>query len=566
MKILGVNCTRQQDGRLTADGNVAVYVDGRIVFAVAEERVTRRKYDGGFVAGLRYALDRTGISADELDAVAVVSFGQPIDQAAEIGRRISDEIIGALGADVEVDYVASHHEAHAYSAAAQAGVDRGIVAVLDNTGSMLGSRSSGVFWENRFEMTSYYLLADGRLSLIARDHDGPGAVGYGRAYSKVTRYIGFQSYQESGKTMGLAALGTGSRFGDLRLFDGGAGPMSTTMRTSENGLADLEEWFAAQGRPLPGARSPGTPIRPVDVELASWIQRELEDSVIERLADLVIRHGVEHVCVAGGVALNSVMNRRIADELKLKSVFVPPSPSDTGLALGAVAAHVACRTGFLPRWEATPFLGGSFAEDEIGGAVKAFGDDLVARRCDDVARAAAEALVRGEIVGWFQGASEYGPRALGHRSILADPRNHWQKDVLNHQVKMREWFRPYAPAVLATHADRYFDLGDKGAEVPFMMQVAPAREAAQLDIPACVHADGTSRLQTVSPEDAPLFARLIEEFGEISGVPVVLNTSFNLAGMPIVETPTDALRCLIEANRLDRVFIGGFDVRRRGAR
>jgi carbamoyltransferase len=559
VNVLGVNCSMRDDGQFAADGNVALFADGRIAFALAEERVTRRKYDGGFEAGLRHALDRTAMSPSDIDTVAVVTFGQPTDDPL-VGTRLREVVAPALGRRVEVDYVASHHEAHAYAAATQCVADRSIVAVLDNTGSMIGQRQSDVFWKNPFEMTSYFLLADGRLTLVARDHDEPGAVGYGKAYSKVTRYIGFRSYQEAGKTMGLAAFGTGQEFGDLSLFDPGEGA-KTTLRNSHDGLADLAEWFSVHGQPLPRPRSPGDPIRPADVALAAWVQRELERSVVDRLRSLLARHDVRHVCVAGGVALNSVLNRRIADELPVDGVFVPPSPSDTGLAVGAIAAHLG-RAGTVPRWNASPFLGGCYSDDEIGRAITRAGAGLVARRCDDVAVAAAHALQRGEVVGWFQGASEYGPRALGHRSILADPRNPWQKDVLNHQVKQREWFRPYAPAVLLDRADTYFDLGSTGNPVPFMMQVAPAREPTRQVAPACVHVDGTARLQTVSASDCSLFTRVIEQFEHASGVPMVLNTSFNLAGMPIVESPDDALRCFVDAERMDRLFIGPFDVQR----
>jgi carbamoyltransferase len=555
--ILGINCPVLPNGQLTFDGNAALRSPDGKISAVAEERVTRRKYDGGFEASARLLMAKAGIEIADLEAVAAVSFAQEPVAPGTIPAPVTPHLEPFKAAAVPVHYLSSHHEAHAWAAASQCGFDDAIVVVLDHTGNLLGPRTEEILELNAAEQTSYYLLRGGRLELIARDHDAPGDAGYGRVYSDVTIQLGFRSYLEAGKTMGLAP------FGDPRIFERSVawrpsgGRMVSELRDEEYDFMtmtkDLRRWFKRSGIDLPEARRPTDVIRTIDMDLAAWVQRELDVSVCARVAQLMAHYGVSKLCVAGGVAMNSVLNSYLADQLDC-DVFVPSAPGDSGIALGAVAAYLAHRDGVAPRFAADPYLGPAYDKHELANAV-ADADDMAVRLTDDPEREAAQAIHEGKIIGWFQGSSEYGPRALGNRSILASPRNAWTKEILNHQVKLREWFRPYAPSVRREDSREFFDVD---YDAPFMMQVARVKRSAYAAIPACIHVDGTARLQTVSERDNPRYHKLIGHVGELSGVPVVLNTSFNLAGMPIVEHPRDAIACFRASTGLAELYLGNY--------
>jgi carbamoyltransferase len=336
------------------------------------------------------------------------------------------------------------------------------------------------------------------------------------------------------------------------------GQPKTLLRNSEDGLRDLAGFFAQAGVRLPPPRQAGEGFDSLHIDLAAWCQAELEDSVCRRVRDLTREHGVSAVCGSGGVFLNSVMNRRLQDRLGIPDVFIPPSPGDQGLALGAAAWLLWRSTGQIPRWSGHPYLGGCFGDHAVLAAVSDQ-DDLVCEHVDDVVAEAAHDLATGRIVGWFQGQSEYGPRALGNRSILANPAGPWSREILNNMVKYREWFRPYAPAVTEETAMQTFELR---SSVPFMMHVAPVRSDAVSQLPGGVHVDCSARLQTVSERQNPDLHRLIRLFTQASGTPAVLNTSLNVDGMPIAESPSDAIECFRRAPGMDAIFVGPFKLTR----
>jgi len=550
--VLGVHCSLQPDGQYAADGNVAVLVDGEPRFAVAQERVTRRKYDGGFAEAARYALDGLGLTTNDLAAIVVSTFGRPDGQDDGEQATVSRHVANALGAATRCHVIASHHLVHAALASATSPYDRALVAVIDNEGSILGPRQHEQLWRHGLERTSYYLLDGDHLKLVTRDHADPGEVGYGKAYSKVTRYLGLRSYQESGKTMALAAFGNARRFRSLRLFEHDhRGTPRTRLRNSEDGLCDLLQFFREAGHRLPPPGRPGEPLDSKLIDLAAWCQRELEVSVCERVLGLCAQQKVRAVCGAGGVFLNSVMNRRLQDALNTGEVFVPSAPGDTGLALGALAWWQWTTTGRRPRWTANPYLGGEFDAGQAREAAEGQ-EGLVVEQVQDSVMEAVRHLAEGRVVGWFQGRAEHGPRALGNRSILVRP-GPWAREILNNLVKKREWYRPYAPVVTE---ERAADLFAVRAPVPFMMHVAPARAEAIYLMPGGVHVDRTARLQTVSAMQNPEMYRLVTLFEQATGIPALINTSLNVDGMPIVEQPSDAIECFRRAAGMDVLMIG----------
>lgn len=563
--ILGVNLPVLPDGSITFDGNVALADERHIIMALAEERVSKKKYDGGVSQAINEILKRNNISLNDLAAISVVSFGQPALKNNEASRVLCNEIDRLFPGQNKIHLVRSHHEAHALTAATQCPFERALVIVADHTGNLLGERltDSEVLENNPAEQTSYYLYENGRLTLIAQDHTLAQDEGYGRFYGDITCYLGFSSYRESGKTMGLSSFGDAGFFASVNAYTADQeGKEVTSLQevdVVEDNIKDLRCWFARQGITLARRRLETEIIRPFDMHLAAWAQDQLQTSLIRRVAGLITKYHIPALCVTGGVAMNSVLNYNLEKAFQIP-VFVPPSPGDAGLAIGACADYLQTQHGDVPRFKASAWLGPEYSGEEIKEAVYAVKDKFFITETADPSADAAELIARGEVIGWFQGRSEYGPRALGNRSILASPSNSWMKERLNSQIKRREWFRPYAPVVLESEAHLYFH---SLSPVPYMMKVAPVTERARREISACIHVDGSARLQTVTKEANPLFCLLIEKLKEITGTPVVLNTSFNLAGMPIVETAGDAIKCVLDATGINYLVISNFIMKKK---
>jgi carbamoyltransferase len=331
-------------------------------------------------------------------------------------------------------------------------------------------------------------------------------------------------------------------------------------RYCDDNTKDIANWFSKNGLSIPERRKKGEIFRPFDMHLATWIQHHIQISITQRITDIIKKYPSENICISGGVAMNSVLNSHLEKELN-KNVFIPPSPGDAGISIGAASHYLYKKNGKIPNFGNSPYLGPIYTVEEIDGAVENLkcavdiNQELIIKKTNDPYKEAALALHKGHIIGWFQDGSEFGPRALGNRSILASPVNSWTKEILNNQIKLREWFRPYAPSVLEEESQRYFN--NKTA-IPYMMKIATIKDGAKQDIPACVHVDNTARVQTVSKSINYKYYRLIKEFFVLSGIPVVLNTSFNLAGMPIVETPQDAIYCFRSALGMSMLFLGNY--------
>lgn len=562
--VLGINLPVLPDGTITYDGNVALGDRCRILTAIAEERVSKKKYDGHVKTAVEDVLARNNLKLSDISAISVLSFGQPIVEEAKVSGALQAEIDFLFQGHDNIHVVKSHHEAHAISAVCQTDFDRALVAVVDHTGNILGP----VIDENRLEnnpaeQTSYYLYENGDMTLVAQDFSNPRDQGYGRFYGDVTCYLGFNSYRESGKTMGLASFGDAGVLSKYHPFvEAVDGEVISALREEgylDDCTKDLASWFKKKGLIIPEKRAKDGVIRPFDMDLAAWAQDQLQISIVRRVKGLMDKHNVNQLCVSGGVAMNSVMNRVLEEELGAV-VYVPPSPGDAGLALGAVAEYFWKKDGLIPKLACTPYLGPVYSEDEINATMMANDDEFIITKVSDPAWEAAKIISKNKVIGWYQDRSEYGPRALGNRSILASPTGNWTKEILNGQIKLREWFRPYAPVVLEEKAESYFEML---SPVPYMMKVAPIKTQAKIDMPACIHVDNTARLQTVTEQSNSKLYRLIKHLDKITGVPVVLNTSFNLAEMPIVETPQDAINCFRISIGIDRIFVNNYMIEKK---
>ncbi len=555
MKILGISAHYH-------DSAAALVIDGVPVCAVQEERLSRHKGDPAFpLLAIEWCLEHADIGPDALDAAVfyerpmlkfdrILTCTFPQAMRNSLGEKvwIRGIISSHLGIPGRKILFTEHHQSHAAAAFLTAPTDRAAILTTDAVGE----------WAT-LSVGTGERLPDGATTIRSlREIRFPHSLGM--LYSTFTAYLGFKVNEDEYKVMGLAAYGRPTLVDQVRKL---------IRRTPDGGFAlDLDYFeFHTTAKRCYSPRfielfgAPRNPYEPVDFEstdgqrfadCAASVQQVLEDTLVEIARALHQETGLPDLCLGGGVALNGVANTRILTESGFERVFVPPAPGDAGCALGA--ALYADRIHFgnpdrdipdHPFW-GPPADGSELARlaREDGQCVEEFEEGaLVHRIADD--------LAAGRVVGWMDGALELGPRALGHRSILAAPHTVQMRDRLNHEIKYREPFRPFAPVVPIEVADRYFDLPPGGTRLArFMSGVFPVRREWQSQLPAITHVDGTARLQALEPEMAPRLHALLEAYGRRSGMPVLLNTSFNLAGEPIVNRAVEGystfIRCGID--------------------
>ncbi|MCO5169310.1 MAG: carbamoyltransferase [Planctomycetes bacterium] len=563
------------------DPAVCLVVDGQVAVMIEEERLTRVKhglpksvrdlwprFGGRFGyfpwASVAYCLDAARLGIDDLDAIVLPEDATACDMAGLLPVKDRSRIL----VSTEPAHGAHHHR-HALSAFLASPFDRAAVLVVDGDGTVS---------PEGYEAESGYLFEDrarfGREVFKNRYPQGQGLrAGLGWLYEYASAILGFVNTRvgylgEPGKTMGLAPYGGPSP----ALED----PWVVPGEGFALDFAPFHAWLAATGnhkRLRFDSRERALVIEESAIpreaaDLAWKAQAELERGLLHLVGRLHAATGARDLCIAGGVGLNSVANARIVREGPFERVFIQPAAHDAGQAIGLAYEgwlRLGERGRALPPLAPTrhAYSGRPHDDAELAALLDQAALPYT-RLADDAALAddCAAELAQGRIVGWFQGGSEHGPRALGHRSILADPRDPGMKDRLNARVKFREGFRPFAPSVLRARAAEVFELE---GESPYMLLVVPVREAWRARVPAITHVDGTARVQTVDPEVEPRYHALIEAFARRTGVPLVLNTSFNLRGMPIVESPRDALQCFLYTD-MDALYLGRLKVRRPDAR
>jgi len=541
MNVLGVNAVFH-------DPAAALLVDGEIVAAAEEERFNRRKHGKSNVPfatwevpelSAAWCLARAGLTAADLDAVAYSydpSLAMPLGADVTVdgweGLRTLYAARAPLflrtalpGLDPAIVRFVPHHIAHAASAALAAPYPTSSVLVLDGRGetrSHLAGRS-----------------VDGDLDVLAAQ-ELPHSIGL--LYEEVTEHLGFRRSSDEYKVMALASYGTPAWLPEFR---------ELVRATGDGGFrVEPVEWGAFVKRVAKGEEWTSD-----HADLASTVQVRLEEVLLDLAGWLHDQTGDRALTLAGGVALNCVANSRLAREGPFESIWVQPAAGDAGTALGA-ALYLAHALGDRCTPMGTAALGREWDEPELAAWLTTAA--VTYERPRDVAEAVAEALAANGIVAWFQGRSEYGPRALGHRSLLAHPGYPANLERMNN-VKGREQFRPVAPMVLAERAAEIFDGGPIPS--PYMLFTHGVRPGWAERIPTVVHVDGTARIQTVDRREEPLVARMLDGFERRTGLPVVVNTSLNTAGRPMVDDPRDALECFGSAP-VDLLAIGPFVVRR----
>jgi carbamoyltransferase len=526
------------------NGSVCLLKGDEIVVAIQEERLSRLKrhriHPAEHSMAVAYCLSYAGVEPRELDLVVICIQGRSQDQLNDI--RLNP-LLNVISNQIPTIFI-PHHYGHALSAFATSGFEEAAILVVDGAGSPVAdftaeerSVVNGSF-EDAWETISLYSASGTSLNplekhvvehgawLRMRDSGMPEFGSLGGMFSAVAQQI-FGNPMEAGKVMGLAPYGE-PQTGSNNFFE------------LSNGHLHFKSIV-----PLQFQHDERWPARKSEYEvLACSVQAALEEALMHLLRRLRSVCNSENLCYAGGVALNSVANERIIAESGFRNTYIMPAAEDSGPAVGAAyyglwqltrhnsqrrLLHDACGRPYSP----------SCLSSALGETSR-----LKIMNSRNVVSDAVDLLCEGKIVGWFDGRSELGPRALGQRSILCDPRRGDAKEILNSRVKLREAFRPFAPAVLLEEAENWFEFGDTAPESPFMLRVCKVKLDRVNDVPAIVHIDGTGRLQTVTREANGRFYELVKGFYESTGVPMILNTSFNAMGQPIVETPADALRCL----------------------
>jgi carbamoyltransferase len=582
MIILGINAFH-------ADASACLVRDGQLIAAVEEERFTRIKHWAGCpTQAIDYCLEAAGATLSDIDHLAVNRDPQAhlIDKAlytflkrpnwsavrdrlrnAGKVRDIKAAIAEAKGIKPEaisgqVHHV-EHHRAHLGSAYFVSGCDEAAVASIDGFGDFVSTMQA------KGQGTSLTVL-----ETVLFPHS------LGLLYLALTQYLGFPNYGDEYKVMGLAAYGEPEYLDALRRLVRlkGKGRFELNLdyflhhsagvsMTWDGGTPAIDRVYSDELPALLGpARNKDEPVTHRHMNVAASLQAIYEEAAFHVLNDLYERTQLKSLCLAGGCALNSVANGKLTERTSFERLYVPPVGGDAGGAIGAayVLWHQTLGRPLSFVMDRADW-GPAFSNRQIKAELERQGERLAASHwqvtpCaseEELCRETAEMIASGQIVGWFQGRMELGARALGQRSILADPRRPEMKDVLNRRIKRRESFRPFAPSILESAVGQYFDSAHPS---PFMTMTYPVKQEKRAVIPAPTHVDGSGRLQTVSAATQPLYARLLQTFERRTGVPVLLNTSFN-EQEPIVCTPREAIECLLRT-QMDGLVIGNFMVRR----
>ena len=574
MYILGVNAYH-------GDSSACIYKDGVLIAATEEERIRRFKHWAGLpTEAIKFCLNEAGITLKEVDYITVsrnplakinekifhslkkmISVSAIKDRAGNSLKikSIKKDIAEVLGYQekeikAKVRFV-EHHRSHIASAFLVSPFEEAAILSVDGFGDFT-STMRAIGKGNKIEV----------IDSISYPHS------LGAFYTTFTQFLGFPHYGDEYKVMGLAPYGKPTEVDKLKevlLFKkNGIFELNEkyfrhfkegVSMSWENGDPHIEpmysEFLIKQfGTP----RAKDEPLNEYHKNLATSVQRICEEMVFYMAEDLYKKTGLKNLCVTGGVAQNSVANGKMIAQTSFEKLFVPPAGHDAGTSVGSAlfTYHHELGKPRLP-FKHEPYTGAKFNNQEIESYLKIRGIEFIKYDDDELFDIVSDCLMNAGVVGWFQGRAEFGPRALGNRSILADPRRADAKDLLNAKIKRRESFRPFAPSILREHAFEYFEVDDS---VPFMEKVFPIRPEKRSIIPAVTHVDGTGRLQTVEECDNPKYYRLIKKFSEKSGVPILLNTSFN-ENEPIVNTPEHALECYLRT-KMDMLVMENIVIKR----
>ena len=566
MYTLGISCYYH-------DSSAAILKDGKVIAAVEEERFSRKKFDDDFPKqAINWCLKESGISSKNLDSVAfydkpVLKFERLLDNYIAVAPRglysfldvipkwlhkrlwVKDEISKHLK-DFNGEIIfPEHHMSHAAHAFFTSPFDEAAILTVDGVGEWT-TASFGTAHDTTIKLTN--------------DIRWPHSVGL--FYSAFTYFLGFKVNEGEYKLMGLSAYGK-PKYYDLIMEnlvdvknDGSIHLNMKYFSFTYDKVMTNQKFSDLFGIP---PRKEDSKAEQIHYDIAASAQLVLEDILLKMVNHVHKKTGMVNLCFGGGVALNGVANYRILKDGPFENIHIPPSPGDGGSAVGCAQYLYYCHDknkrmmeDNVERIKNNIFVGPSHSNDEIKSFLDINKIDYKFLETNSLLQTVAKLIVEGNVVGWYQGKMEWGPRALGNRSIIADPRNAKMKDILNEKIKHRESFRPFAPCILEEYTSEYFDVD---VSSPYMLLVAPVKKPEK--IPAVTHVDGTARLQTVSKDINLLFYNLITEFYKITGVPVLINTSMNVRGEPIVDTPEQAYNMIVKTD-MDYIVMGDYIIKK----
>lgn len=558
VRVLGLNFGRTRFGEELYNGGACLIEDGTISIAIAEERLTRKKADGGYENAIDYCLTNCGYDLNDIDSIVHSTCNEPMDR--ELERFEFDE------SDAPNVHPVSHHLSHAYSAFHPSGFNEALVVVVDAGGNVLENSAGEKWWRLRREQQSYYLGNSNSINLLHRDFDQPYDAGIAEIYSAFTSYLGFGARIYSGKTMGLAAHGDPNEYNDHELLYVENGRMKSNVRNRpDEPIRMVREFADERGIDFGEPRGPDEEIKTVHEDMAAFLQKEVERVLVSKITHLCNEYAVRNLAMAGGVALNCVANARILEGTPVRKMFVQPAAGDQGQCLGNALYGYHDMHGEEQSEEMDDVFYGKEYDLDEQSLSRIFDDareeGFTVRNDVDIPEFTAKKLATQEVVALFQGRSEFGPRALGHRCLLCDPRDYDPASSLDN-VKDRLRFRPYAPSVIDEHVAEWFENdwlqpnSTKSENMSeFMIVIGTLKEEQAVRVPAVKHVDNSSRLQVVRREVEPRYYDIMSEFNDLSGIPMVLNTSLNRKDEPICETPRDAYDCF-KSTGIDAIILG----------
>ncbi|PYS53682.1 MAG: carbamoyltransferase [Acidobacteria bacterium] len=550
------------------DSAAALVIDGVCVAAAAEERFNRKKHTGDFpISAIGYCLAEGGISLENVDEIAHGFDYAPYRKlysldptAGELYQQVfsNEALFSSVHRHLpefppERIHPVEHHLAHAASAYCTSGWDDCLVVVIDGMGEA--------------HSASVYRASNGRLERL---HQISALDSIGILYSLITLHLGFEFNADEYKIMGLAPYGDPARyrcFFEKAVVLNGNGSIRVPLLRLNRTRDERENYKATRKfleENLVPARHPDAEIRDEHRDVAAALQERLDKAMVHLCGHFARRTGLRHLAMAGGVALNCTANGKLLDSGIFDEIYIQPAAGDDGTALGAALYRGLLARAPRQRRFPVPFLGPAHPMDVIESALAEFAERIEVTRfstLDAACEEAARRIAAGKVVAWYRGRMEFGPRALGNRSILADPGHPEMRDRVNAMVKMREAFRPFAPAVSLEQAHLWFDIAPM-TELPYMIFIARVREAYRAQLPAVTHVDGSARVQTVSRKDNADFHALLRAVGKLSGREMVLNTSFNVKGQPIVNTPAEAIETFLGTG-IDCLFLENLLLQRR---
>jgi carbamoyltransferase len=538
MYVLGLNVSFH-------DTSACLIKDGKIIAAIEEERLSRNKHELSYpMRAIRYCLNAANITIKDVDLIVEDIFEDiSYEQQEWLGmdkKKLGDKSVKLrhhLGHAASAYYCSSFEDAAIITT--DGGGTRGVYKELFKSDKV---RERQVFWRGTGKD-----IIEVSTSGSAEDEKRPTPASVGHVYEMACELLGYGHLEGPGKLMGLASYGTGKVSRD---FDQNYIKYPNGHCVHKNNYIGYDNY----------RRDPSEPISQEHAEIAYMVQNELEEAMIQMANHLYHITRSKNLCISGGVGLNCVANKKVLDNTPFENIYLFPACADSGLAIGnAFYGYYSILGGKrnVTSEVFSPYCGVVYSKEKVAECLEQHKDSIKYQYYDNedsYLEEVAKLISDGKIVAWYNGGSEIGPRALGNRSILADARNPEMKDILNNRVKHREYFRPFAPAVPLQFASRYFDINIPS---PYMLLVTDVLPEARSCLPSITHIDGTARLQTVTEEFNSRFYRLLMKFGALTGTYVILNTSFNVAGEPIVEKPLEAVLCFLGTD-IDYLAIENF--------